>query len=82
MANVESSYAKEVERLRDMSKEGAKRVKVSLTADNTFTLAKGLTGWVMGYREIDGVKQLKVFTGTRYWYIPENQCEYIEKKEG
>jgi hypothetical protein len=60
-----------------MSKENGKRVKVSKDINNSFKLVAGLTGWLVGEREKNGVKQLKIFTGTRIWFVPEDKCEVL-----
>ena len=74
---MESYYSKEVDRLRNMSKENVKRVKVSKNVNNSYKLVAGTLGWLVGEREKDGVKQLKVFTGTRIWFVPEDKCEIL-----
>lgn len=75
------NYAKEVQRLNEMSKEGVKRAVIQGERGCVHTFAIGHVGWVMGEREQDGVKQLKIFTGTRIWFIPEDQCLIVEEKK-
>lgn len=80
---MEKDYAEEVRGLREMKLDDAKRVRVSgqHAKQYGYTFAVGHIGKIVGERTIDDVKQNKVFTGTRIWFVPEVDCIEIEEKK-
>lgn len=77
-------YAKEVDRLREMKIDDAKRIRIGTKHALNFgySFAVGHVGRIVGYRMVDDVKQNKIFTGTRIWFVPEEDCiELNENKK-
>lgn len=73
-------YAKEVNALREQSLSHLKRVKIigNRGLDFGYPLAKGVQGFVTEERLLKGnIAAFKIFTGTRIWIIPQNDCDIL-----
>ena len=74
------NYAKDVEELRNKDLSHSKRVKIVGEESLAFgyPFAKGVKGVVVEERQLEtGIPAYKVFTGTRIWIVPQNDCQEI-----
>jgi hypothetical protein len=72
-------YAKEVEKYRKSVLKDLPYVKIKgeLALENGYPFAKGHTGHIVETLNKNGKNVNKIFTGTRIWFIPEEDCEVI-----
>lgn len=81
MANYD--YAEEVKELRQKPTAGMKQVKIigGKALQFGYPMARGIRAAVLEERVREDAKLYKLFTGTRIWIVPQDDCEEIKKEE-
>lgn len=73
-------YAKEVNELRMSSLSEHKRAKIigNRGLEFGYIFAKNIKGFIIEERLLkDSIPTFKIFTGTRIWIVPQDDCEIL-----